>query len=203
VESRSKNVLILFSSIEYSQEYLATIQPAIRNRVVEPVNFYEAYLEDPQVEEPAYRESLAETFRTRYANVSLDVVIACNPAGLHFALQYRDKIFPGVPIVFNAVGARELEGLNLPGVTGLTSAWGLRETIDLALRLQPETNTVAVIAGATQWDRNQLAFTSPCSHALQEKFEPVDSIAPSRPARGEQVSPFIDMQGPNRVGSLK
>jgi PAS domain S-box-containing protein len=178
VESRSKNVLILFSSIEYSQEYLATIQPAIRNRVAGPVHFYEAYLEDPQVEERAYRESLAEAFRTRYANVKLDVVIACNPAGLHFALEYRDKIFPGVPIVFNAVGTRELEGLNLSGVTGLTSAWGLRETIDLALRLQPETNTVAVIAGETQWDRNQLAFTHAELLRRRDKVKEIDLVGP-------------------------
>jgi len=178
VESQAKNVLILFSSVEYSQEFFATIEPVIRARVTEPITFYEAYLEDPQVEERAYRESQAETFRRRYAGIKLDVVIACNPAGLHFALEYRDKIFPGVPIVFTAVGARELVGLNLSGVTGLTSAWGLRETIDLALRLQPDTKTVAVIAGTTQWDKYQLEFTRAELLRHQDKVKEIDLVGP-------------------------
>ena len=51
-----------------------------------------------------------------------------------------------MPIVFTAVTASELDGKKLaPGVTGVGSSVGLRETIDLALRLQPDTKAVAVI----------------------------------------------------------
>ena len=41
----------------------------------------------------------------------------------------------------------------MPGVTGVAQALNLRETIDLALRLEPDTKAVAVIAGLTDWDK--------------------------------------------------
>jgi ABC-type uncharacterized transport system substrate-binding protein len=60
--------------------------------------------------------------------------------------QYRDQIFPGVPMVFTRASTSELEELKLlPGMTGATGSIGLRETIDLALRLDPDAKAVAVI----------------------------------------------------------
>ena len=92
-------------------------------------------------------ESQAETFRRTYAGMNLDLVIADNTEQLELTVQYRDKIFPGVPIVFIAVSSRELEGQRMwPGVTGVAVPVGLRETINLALHLHPDTNTVAVMA---------------------------------------------------------
>jgi hypothetical protein len=136
-QPREKNVLVLFSAVQYSQSFLELIEPSMRARVRGPITFYRAYLEDPQVEEKSYRESMSETLRRRYAQVKLDVVIVCNPAALHFAVEYRDKIFPGVPIVFVAVGAGDLDKQKMwPGVTGVASPWGFRETIELMLRLQ-------------------------------------------------------------------
>jgi hypothetical protein len=107
-EPKARNVLILSTAAEYRQWFLSLIEPSIRARVPGPINFYDAYLDDPEVEEKSYRESQAETFRRRYAGVKLDLVIACNPAGLQFATQYRGKIFPGVPIVFVGVDERDV-----------------------------------------------------------------------------------------------
>ena len=84
-----KNVLFLFSSVKYSDETLSIIEPAIRARYPQQITFYHAYLDDPQVEEKSYRESLVETLRHRYAGVKMDVVIACNPAALNFATEFR------------------------------------------------------------------------------------------------------------------
>jgi hypothetical protein len=128
---------VLFSAIPFSQAVLDVVEPTIRARVPGSITFNTAYLEDSQIEEKSYRESVSETLRRRYAKVKLDVVIVCNPAALHFAVEYRDKIFPGVPIVFVAVGAGDLDKQKMwPGVTGVASPWGFRETIELMLRLQ-------------------------------------------------------------------
>jgi PAS domain S-box-containing protein len=178
-EPRTKNVLFLFSTVEYSQSFLDVIEPLIRARVAEPINFYDAYLDDPQVEQKTYRESQAETFRQRYAGVKLDLVITNNPAAFHFAVQYRDKVFQGVPIVFNAVAERDLEGQALwpQGVTGVAPPLGFRETIDLALRLQPDTAAVAVISGVTSWDKRFLAIAHSELLRYQDKVKEIDLVA--------------------------
>jgi hypothetical protein len=178
-QPRQKNVLVLFSAVQYSQSFLDLIEPSIRARLPVPITFYDAYLEDPQVEEKSYRESEAETFRLRYAAVKLDLVITANPAALLFAVQYRDKIFPGVPIVFSAVGERDLDGQEWPqGVTGVATPLGFRETIDLALRLQPDTNAVAVVTGITTWDKRFLAIAHSELVRHQDKVREIDVVGP-------------------------
>ena len=174
-----KNVLVLFSAVQYSQSTLALIEPPMRARVPEPITFYDAYLEDPQVEEKSYRESVSEALRHRYAKVKLDVVIVSNPAALHFAVEYRDKIFPGVPIVFVGVGAGDLKNQKIwPGVTGVASPWGFRETIDLMLRLEPDTNTIAVVAGDTLWDKQFVAVAHEELLHHRDKVAEIDVVGP-------------------------
>ena len=176
-EPREKNVLIVFNNTEYSKWFLGLIEPLIRARVPGPINFHDAYLDDPQVEQKPYRENLAETFRQRYAGVKMDVVIACNPGGLAFTTEYRDKIFPGTPIVFVGVSDAEAESVGISeGITGVTTRLGFRETIDLILRLQPDTKAIAVVAGQTRWDKRFLEVAH--SEILRyQNLEAIDVVA--------------------------
>ncbi len=147
----AKNVLVLFSTYDRQQTaYLDLIETPVRTHFAGPVNFHTTYL-SPKVLEKSYRESLAETLRHQYSDVKLDVVVAVAVPAIPFAMEYRDKIFPGVPVVFVAVSAIELEGQKLqPGTTGVTTDVGIKGTIDLALHLQPDTTTVAVIDASEQ-----------------------------------------------------
>jgi hypothetical protein len=71
-----KNVLFVFSTVKYGGETLSAIEPYIRAHVPGPVNFYYAYLDDPQSNDNPYWETLAEAVRRKYAGVKMDVVIA-------------------------------------------------------------------------------------------------------------------------------
>ena len=143
----AKNVLVVLSIFDRQQiAYLDLIEAPVRARFTGPVNFYTTYLNPGKIQNESYRESLAETLRRQYSDVSLDVVVAVSVPAIPFAMEYRDRIFPGVPIVFVAVAPSELDGQKmLPGMTGVTSAVGLPSTIDLALHFHPDTNAVAVI----------------------------------------------------------
>jgi PAS domain S-box-containing protein len=188
-QANAKNVLVLFSSVKYSEAFLDAVEPFIRARVPGPITFYDAYLDDPQVEQRSYRESMAETLRRRYAGVKMDVVIAVNPAAIFFTAEYRDKIFPGVPIVFVAINKRELEGQKLPPVmTGVVTPLGFRETIDLALRLQPDTNAFAVVTGVTSWDSRQLGFLHSELVRYQDKVKEIDLVGPPNGQMLERVA---------------
>jgi hypothetical protein len=143
----AKNVLIVLSIFDRQQmAYLDLIEAPVRARFTGPVNFYTTYLNPGKILNESYRESLAETLRRQYSDVSLDVVVAVSVPAIPFAVEYRDRIFPGVPIIFVSVAPSELDGQKmLPGMTGVTSAVGLPSTIDLALHFHPDTNAVAVI----------------------------------------------------------
>ena len=176
-QQSGKNVLLLVSSVQHEGRF-SDVELSIRARVPGSITFHHSYLEASQTEQKSYLESQAETFRRTYAGMKLDLVIADNPEQLKFAVQYRDKIFPGVPIVFMAVSSRELEGQRMwPGVTGVAVPVGLRETIDLALHLHPDTNTVAVIANdSSSLSRYWLAATHAELLGHQDKVKEIDLI---------------------------
>ena len=172
-----KNALFVFSTVKYGGETSSAIEPRIRAHVPGPVDFYYVYLDDPQSKENPYWATMAETVRQKYAGIKMDVVITDVTPSLLFAVKYRDKIFPGVPIVFLAVNQRELEGQKIwPGVTGVTNPLGFRETIDLALRLQPDTKAIAVVAGLTPWDSYWLAALRSELARYQDRLKEIDLV---------------------------
>jgi PAS domain S-box-containing protein len=155
VEQNAKNVLVLYSftddSIFGSVGLLAS---SLRARVPGPVDLYVEHLETLRFEDIDYEKSVVETLRHEYSARKLDLLIVAAYPALQFALRHRDELFPGVPIVFFAIEARRLAGQKMwPGVTGATDTVDLRATFDVALRLHPNTNTVAIITSNSAFDK--------------------------------------------------
>jgi PAS domain S-box-containing protein len=149
-----KSVLILYSFSDRNlYDPVESLESAVRARVPSAVNFYVEYMESQRFEDEAYRMSLAETLRRSYGAEKLDLVIAVSYPALQLATQYRDQMFPGVPIIFSDVNVQRLEGQKWPGTTGVTVLTDVGGTIDLALRLHPETNAVAVITDNSLFER--------------------------------------------------
>jgi len=145
-QQNTKNVLFVFSSLNQQRSDLESFEKALRAHVPQHLNFHTSYVDFERMGDASYEDSLAETFHRAYKNVKLDVAVVSSIEALRFVTHYRDKILPGVPIVFYSLSARELEGLRLPAdVTGRTVEVGLRETIDLALRLHPDAQSVAIV----------------------------------------------------------
>jgi len=151
----AKNVLILYSFSE--RESLDSLQPleaTIRSHVSTPVDFNVEYLESQRFGAGNYEQSLAETLRDAYGRQKLDLVIVAAYPALRFAAEFRDRMFPGVPIVFTSVAPGRIQGRPLwPGVTGITIPVDVRGTLDLALRLHPDTRNVAVVTGGSEFER--------------------------------------------------
>ena len=163
------------------------MESTVRARVPGQINFYTSTVENPRFDEDSYRESLAETLHRGYSGVKLDLVMAANLQVLRFVMEYRDQMFPGVPVVFTDVGDQE-DLKAYPGVTGLMSHIGMRETIDLALHLNPDTTTVAVITGESQWDKYWLAVAHSELLRRQNQVKEIDIVGPASRQILEQVA---------------
>ncbi len=175
-----KNVLLLFSNFSQRSQFSESFESSVRQHVSGQIAFYEAYLEFPfDAEYESYLRSEAETFHRRYSGLKLDLVVVDGPPAFLFTLQYHAKMFPGVPIVFTGLSTEQFGGKTWPGVTGSTVPVGLRETIELALRLQPDTSTVAVISPGPR-DPYWLALTH--SELLRHKVKEIYFSDP--PGRG-------------------
>jgi PAS domain S-box-containing protein len=149
---KAKNVLVMYSFSDPTEyDPIESLESAIRAKAASPINFYVENMESQRLVDEAYRKSWAETLARTYHGVSLDLVIAFSYPALQFAVQYRDEIFPGRPIVFSDVHVSRFAGRTMwPGVTGVTVPVDVAGTLALALRLHPDTDTIAVIAGTSE-----------------------------------------------------
>src|SRR5262249_7605495 len=124
------------------------MESSLRSHFSGLLNFSIVDLDDPRFEQKSYQENLAEAFRAGYADEKLDLVITVGTTPLQFAVQYRDKMFPDVPIVFMS-NDFSLPEQTRAGVTGVVSPMEVPETIDMTLRLHPDTQAIAIIGKAS------------------------------------------------------
>lgn len=156
-----KNVLVLYSFSKREVFDPEALKSEIRSRSSAPVNFYIEYLESQRFRTPGYENDLSKTLRDTYGKQKLDLVIVASYPALSFAVEFRERIFPGVPIVFMSVAPGRIQGRKLwSGVTGVTIPSDIRGTLELALRLQPDTKNVAVVAGDSEFERYWLGLTN-------------------------------------------
>jgi PAS domain S-box-containing protein len=95
----------------------------------------------------AYLQSVAKFFKQKYKEKQFDILISTDDNALDFMLKYRDELFPGIPLVFS--GINKLEPQRTEGyseVYGFTENLRVIDTLDVALKLQPEARDVYFIA---------------------------------------------------------
>jgi PAS domain S-box-containing protein len=84
--------------------------------------------------------------RAKYADKKIDILVAYTDTALEFITRYRDELFPGVPVVY-LVSKRPEAGKELPLSTGVWVGPTIKDTLEVALQLQPSTKQVLVISG--------------------------------------------------------
>ena len=184
-----KNVLFLcsFSLPEWCVD-LENMKTTVRSRVSMPVTFYVEYLESQRFSRAGYEKAVSETLRQAYSGKQIDLVVTSAYPALRFAIDHRDQIFPGVPIVFEDVRLRD--GARWPGVTGVKSDADVRGSVGLALSLNPDTRNVAVIAGNSEYGRFWLGVTRSELQQRPEKLGLIEILDESPKRLLEQVSEF-------------
>ncbi len=77
-----------------------------------------------------------------------DVIVVGDDAALKFAVDYREELFDGIPIVFEGINnvpyARELARQD-PLITGVVEELSLEKNIDLIMELRPQTRRIIAI----------------------------------------------------------
>jgi PAS domain S-box-containing protein len=185
-----KNVLVLDSfSVREAFVELEPLKTTVRARVSVPVNFYVEYLESERFGSAAYEKALRETIRQSYRGKQINLVVVASYPALRFAIDNRDQIFPGVPIVFISVAPDRIRGgIPWPNVTGAMTNVDVRGSVDLALRLHPDTQIVALVGGNSEFEQYWLGAVRDEVHQRHEKLRLIELPTGSARALLKQVS---------------
>ena len=101
-----------------------------------------------------YIQLLRAFYRQKYSDQRIALLIAVMGPALDFLLRYGAELFPGTPIVFCGVSRDEIAERDPgPNVTGALVQRQFKRTVDLALRLQPDSCRAVVIGGTSRFNK--------------------------------------------------
>ncbi len=148
----------------------ATFRRTLDSRYGAPVEIFVEYLDLALSGETAYLEQVKALLAAKYATRRFDVVVTHRLEALAFAIANRQALFFNAPLVFYDLSPSSLESLGpQPNITGVFSVFDATQAVEQSLALLPDTRHVAVVGGASAFDRagSDLARRILQSHASQ------------------------------------
>jgi PAS domain S-box-containing protein len=185
-----QKILLLYSQRKdgpYSTTFERVIQQALNEGTDGRIDSYQEYIDESRFFDQKYRVALKDFIQRKYENQRYDLVIAIGGAAASFAADYGAELFPDPPVVFYGAGGRAR-----PNFTGVVRWLDLRSTIEVALKVQPNTKNVFVISGSSERDQeiqaiarkalqpleNRVAFTYLNGLTLDELLQRVANLPP-------------------------
>lgn len=148
-----KNIFVLHSyhpGMAWTDGIMAGLQQTFATSG-ESIQLHVDYLDTKRYQAPEYfTDFLEQILPYKIENQPFDLLLTSDNDAFNFALNHRHDLFKGKPIVFcgvNGYGPQMLQGLG--GITGVAEDPAVRETLELALQLHPQTQQIIVI-GSTQ-----------------------------------------------------
>ncbi len=121
------------------------------------------YMDTQRIISPQYLTNLNGLYTYKYQNADYDLIIASDDAAYNFLRTEGERIFGLTPIVFCGVNSfTESDIKDLPRFTGVVETYDFLETIQLALKQNPQTKTIYCI--------NDDSLTG---KSIMKEFEPV------------------------------
>jgi PAS domain S-box-containing protein len=153
--SKPKGVLVLYwngkdtpSNVAFEKGILG----AFGSAPATSFDYYPEYLEDNRFPEERQYLAMRDFLRQKYGDNRIGVIITPSRPALNFLLKYRSELFPTTPIVFHASRSGDLDKRNEANGVPVIVDTPFRNTIGLALKMQPNTKEVLIIAGTRDHD---------------------------------------------------
>ena len=107
-----------------------------------------------------------------------DVVIVGDDAALQFAMEYREELFPEIPVVFEGVNDEEyaMKAAENPLVTGIIEKLSVEKNIDMALKVNPTADkVVAILDDSVTADAERKNFYSSAENYPELEFSEINA----------------------------
>jgi PAS domain S-box-containing protein len=159
--STAQRILLLEGLTPTQPAGLRTLE-AFKNRLKEKggskdIEIFIEFLELGRFPGEAHRARVARYLSETFAEKPPDLVIPISRGALEFLMQYRDIVAPNIPVLYCCTAAAAATALNLPrGIVGVVNQYDWSKTLDLAERLQPDARDLAIVSGASPYDREWL-----------------------------------------------
>ena len=171
----NRRVLVLFEqgrSVPAVAAIDREIHEILEKQSARHIDLYLEYMDINLFPDPAAQDKIRQLILQKYRGHQPGVIIAAGHAPIRFMIDMHQKEFPGVPIVIcgdtsNRTNQSEFDSL----FTGTRVDPDPAKILDTALRLQPDTEQVFVVNGASPFDRSLDALFRGSLHSYESKLK--------------------------------
>ena len=150
-------VLVLYSNSPLGKGNIAFdsgLRQTINANPGQPIQIFSESLDEPEFGGDRYELTMATYLHDKYAERPLGAVLTLNDTALRFILRYRERLFPGVPIVYAGATRNWLRSMPTlpPDIVGVPVGFDFAGTVEQALRWHPRATHLVVVIGASKQD---------------------------------------------------
>jgi signal transduction histidine kinase len=152
-----KRVLLLHSfgrEFRPWSEYARTIRAELERRSPWPLDLQEQSLLTARFDNPGAEAPFVDYLRSLYQGGGPDIVISIGAPAARFVQRFRAELFPATPMVLTAVEQRLVDRV---GLTDNDTVISVRNDFsaffDSILHVMPDTQTIAVVIGASPLEK--------------------------------------------------
>lgn len=143
------NELSILSGYE-SKEWTDEIIDSINLQFVKSKENINVKMEYMGLDEESWHEYY-DLYKHNFSDTKFDVIISLDDNAFYFLQKYGDKLFPNTPVVFSGVNNVDKSKIaDKPLFTGLKKSQDIKNTLDVALKLQPNVKQVFMIIEKTR-----------------------------------------------------
>ena len=170
-----KRVLMISAGSRFAPGFVLAEEHALetlRRLGPDQIEFYSEALDIVRFPSDSYRRLFRNYLSEKYAANPPDLIILIYVGNLGVAEELFKKLFPGVPVVVAGFTEEKISENQLgPHVHGVAQRVDPRGTIDLILRLQPDTRRIVVIGGTAEVDRQVISRTQEAARSYSTQVE--------------------------------
>ncbi|MCA1796208.1 MAG: hypothetical protein LC645_01475 [Geobacteraceae bacterium] len=155
------NVLVLHSyhaGLTWTDGEMKGIEQQFEQSKV-PVRLHVEYMDTKRNPGREYLKHYSELLRYKLRNLHFDLILVTDNDAYNLALEQHEELFSGSPVVFSGVNDFHPDQLaGVDNITGVAEDLSVEETLEVALRLHPDTRELILIGsdlGATDLAINQ------------------------------------------------
>ncbi len=159
--STSGRVLFI-SSYSYAWETVRAQIAGLQEGMGSNISIDYEFMDTKRVDDETSAELFYEGLKYRLSQVdAYDVIIVGDDAAFQFAIQYKEELFAGKPVLFLGVNDTELaaEMAESYFFAGLVEEINVKENINIALKFYPDaTNVVAIVDDSVSGQADLVTF---------------------------------------------
>ncbi|WP_066632903.1 sensor histidine kinase [Labilibacter marinus] len=146
-----KRILVLHAyhpGFHWTDRIMDGIKQGFKDR--DDVLLYVNYMDTKTVSDSIYFKQYKEQLKHKYEKIKFDAIISSDDHALNFLVQYKQELFPNVPVAFCGINDFVEDRLVLEkDYTGIYESYDIEGTVDMVLQNHPKAKNIAFISDST------------------------------------------------------